>query len=223
MAAYSTGADVRWAVQCSPSFRRGPGLSSQPSPAGGCGSLAFLSSPALCAGLVLRGCAWWAAGALEGAQRLGEASRPSLRTCRAALESPGRLTRCPAPHRRPPGPAPQGGLRTPGRQGPRDSGAPEKPRNRAPSRGGSCLPNPRAHLNRAAGRAAGGREMQGSQRGMADETPGQKRLSSEGVQPRFHESLLASFSFFGFKDYFKMQTRMKEKRLSDPTPRRAHC
>ena len=165
MAAYSTGADVRWTLQCSPSFRRGPGLSSQPSPAGGCGSLAFLSSPALCAGLVLRGCAWWAAGALEGAQRLGEASRPSLRTCRAALESPGRLTRCPAPHRRPPGPAPQGGLRTPGRQGPRDSGAPEKPRNRAPSRGGSCLPNPRAHLNRAAGRAAGGREMQGSQRG----------------------------------------------------------
>lgn len=90
VAAYSTGAD---AVQCSRSFRRGPALSSQPSPAGGCGSLASLFSPALCMGLVLRGCAWWAAGALVGAQRLGEASRLPLRTCRAALESPGRLTR----------------------------------------------------------------------------------------------------------------------------------
>lgn len=163
VAAYSTGADVLWAVQCSRRFRRGPALSSQPSPAGGCGSLASLSSPALCVGLVLRGCAWWAAGALVGAQRLGEASRLPLRTCRAALESPGRLTRG-LPRR-------TAGLRgqrlgaASGLLADRVLGPRGLPRNRAPSRGRSCLPNPRAHLSRAAGRAAGGREMQGSQRG----------------------------------------------------------
>ena len=31
--------------------------------------------------------------------------------------------------------------------------------------------------------------------GIVDVTSGQKQLSSKGVQPRFHESLLASFSF----------------------------
>lgn len=45
------------------------------------------SSPQLFFGLSWSSWAvWWAAGALVGAQRLGDASRPSLQTCRGAPE-----------------------------------------------------------------------------------------------------------------------------------------